>query len=231
MSRTVRRCGRPDRRYHSGEYPDSGERDHSVEQPSRQERRRLWLEQEFDENGYLGATNEPLSKPTLFMTIGAVGSGKSTYAEDLRDNDPNLVVVSPDAVREELTGDPMDQTRNREVWSIVGERVSGALGYGYDTLVDATQANPEDRLKNLAGYREYANEAGLIIVGLYFDTPLEECLRRNTARAENGGRNVPKYVIERMHGWLREHPPSLEDGFDELRTIDPSGQTTNIKTV
>ena len=45
-----------------------------------------------------------MDKPRLYVLVGLSGSGKSTLAAQLAENDKNTIVVSSDAIREELTG-------------------------------------------------------------------------------------------------------------------------------
>ena len=49
---------------------------------------------------------------------GLSGSGKSTIAQKLAEENPNTVIVSSDAIREELTGNYEDQEHNEEVFKI-----------------------------------------------------------------------------------------------------------------
>ena len=45
-----------------------------------------------------------MNKPKLMLLVGLRGSGKSTIAQKLAEENPNTVIVSSDAIREELTG-------------------------------------------------------------------------------------------------------------------------------
>ena len=50
-----------------------------------------------------------MNKPTLWIMCGLNGSGKSTFATQIFNENPNTVIVSSDAIREELTGNYEDQ--------------------------------------------------------------------------------------------------------------------------
>jgi predicted kinase len=55
-----------------------------------------------------------MNKPTLWVMCGLSGSGKSTVATQIAENNENTVIVSSDAIREELTGNYENQEHNEE---------------------------------------------------------------------------------------------------------------------
>ena len=60
-------------------------------------------------------------KPLLTVMVGLSGSGKSTIARtELADE--NTVIVSSDAIREELCGTVEDQSKNVEVFKLFHEK-------------------------------------------------------------------------------------------------------------
>lgn len=59
-----------------------------------------------------------MNKPIMWVLVGLSGSGKSTIATQIANENPNTVIVSSDAIREELTGDYEDQQHNEEVFKI-----------------------------------------------------------------------------------------------------------------
>ena len=64
-------------------------------------------------------------------------------------------------------------------------------------------------------YIRAAKEAGFRVVGYYFRSRVEECMRRNEQRPEN--RRVPLKGILGTAG--RMELPSLDEGFDELHYV------------
>jgi hypothetical protein len=59
------------------------------------------------------------------MLVGIPGCGKSTYLRKV--NSPNVLIVCPDDIRRELTGDISDQSRNGDVWVAAEERIKSGL--------------------------------------------------------------------------------------------------------
>lgn len=45
-----------------------------------------------------------MSKPKLYVMCGLSGSGKSTIAKQIVNDNPDTVVISTDMIREQLTG-------------------------------------------------------------------------------------------------------------------------------
>ena len=58
-----------------------------------------------------------MNRPKLIVMCGLSGSGKSSTAEELAKK-YNAEIVSSDSIREEITGDSMNQTVNEEVFKI-----------------------------------------------------------------------------------------------------------------
>ena len=78
----------------------------------------------------------------LILPIGISGSGKSyIYNKDYKD----CVQVSPDLIREELTGDISNQSKNKEVFKLAFERVDEYLNKGQNVFFDATNVNKGQR--------------------------------------------------------------------------------------
>ena len=150
---------------------------------------------------------------TALIGIGLPGSGKSTVLKQLAVL-CGAAYICPDDIREELTGDAADQSRNGDVWIETYRRIHAELDNGNSVIVDATNAKARDRLNLLRHCDKKAEQ----IIGLWFVTPYQICQERNLAR----DRVVPITAMERMACWLYEDPPSLDEGFDELCLIDTS---------
>lgn len=146
-------------------------------------------------------------KPRVIVLVGLPGSGKSTWAEQQQ-----YTILSSDEMRRLLMDDPTDQ-------SIHG-RVFGSLRYLLRqrlelkrpvTCVDATNITRRDR----RAWIKMAELYGCLPEAVFFDVPVEECLRRNAAR----GRVVPEEAIRIMAEKLAV--PTLEEGFTSVTVIRP----------
>jgi predicted kinase len=146
----------------------------------------------------------------LNILIGVAGCGKSTWAEE---NLADTAIVSSDRMREELTGDPGDQSQNYLVFQRCMDRVRTLLNEGREVTFDATNYSEDLRSMPVQAGRWCAAE----IIGYYFDVGLNEALARNNRRP----RTVPETVIRRQYRLLE--PPALYEA-DRHFAVDAEGR-------
>lgn len=154
-----------------------------------------------------------MSYKNLTMTIGAAGSGKSTWIEreaayDARyDDDTSIYVISSDSIRKELYGDESDQAHNAEVFKEVHRRIHAHLNEPGNVKVyyDATNLSRKRRMDFLKTLSEEVEKVAIV-----FCTPFEIIMKR----MENRERKVPEYVVQR-HLKQLEFPQWFE-GWDHI---------------
>ena len=131
--------------------------------------------------------------PMLELLRGASCSGKSTYAEKRRADDPELVVVSRDAIRFAFFG--KYHGVDEEMVSVIERAaIREGLESGKDVLVDNTNVRRKF-LKALAGI---GFELGADVKVTEFSVDEEVALGRNLIRAAETGRMVPENVIRKQ---------------------------------
>lgn len=132
----------------------------------------------------------PLEIPSdaLVLLIGAAGSGKSTLAARLFPADS---ILSSDALRAEISGDPANQAVNQVIFRLLHERAGRRLAAGQLTVVDATNVAAAARQP----LRRLATRSGRPVIGLVLRLPAALCLARNAGRS---GRVVPQAAVERQ---------------------------------
>ena len=155
----------------------------------------------------------------VMIGIGIPGSGKSTLLKKLA-TEKNMFYICPDDIRVELTGDPLNLDKMKEVWSLTKSRIANALKNNLDIIVDATFAKHNDRKQ----FTKYCKEAGADrVLGLWLRVDPSVAKQRNHLRAKKD-KFVPEYVIDRMYKNLKNNPPSLSDGFDEICIFDENAK-------
>ena len=143
----------------------------------------------------------------LILPIGISGSGKSyIYNKDYKD----YVQVSPDLIREELTGDISNQTKNKEVFKLAFKRVDEYLNKGMDVFFDATNVNKSQR-KNFTD-KYIGTDVNVIYVVLPTDIDLSwKRIRKDISEKKNRS-DVPHFVLVRQK---EQYDNSLELGFND----------------
>jgi predicted kinase len=145
----------------------------------------------------------------VIVLVGLPGSGKSTWAEA-----QGITVLSSDGVRALLADDVANQQIHDDVFATMRYVLRKRLRLGARaTILDATNLLPAHRRP----WVKLAQSLGAAVEAVYFDTPVEECQRRNAARA----RVVPAEVIDAMAGKLRL--PSKSEGFNRVAHVRPDG--------
>ena len=142
-----------------------------------------------------------------YVLVGAPGSGKSTLAADLAESE-NAVVISGDAVREELYGDATIRGSWVEIHNRIDELISESCGL--PLIMDGTHYITSYRREALALLRSYGYTD---ITAVVINPSLATCLARNFKRK----RNVPDYIVKGMHSKLQSSLITLDtEGFDHV---------------
>ena len=131
------------------------------------------------------------------ILVGLPGAGKSTFA---RSRFPAHACVSKDA---------FPNASNKQARQDAA--LHAALGAGRDVVVDNTNVSPAERAAIAAIAR--AHDARVVVY--YIEATTREAVARNEKR--EGRAKVPKVAI--FTSAKRLVPPSLDEGFDELRTV------------
>jgi protein phosphatase len=157
-----------------------------------------------------------IAPDSLVLLVGAAGSGKSTLAARLFAAD---AILSSDALRGMLSGDPADQAATPLAFRVLHAQAARRLAAGLLTVVDATNVEAAARRP----LRLLAAAHARPIVGIVLDLPEDLCQARNAARSE---RVVPAAAVHRQLTALRR---SLAEGqlaaeeFDRLVVLtDPA---------
>ena len=135
----------------------------------------------------------------IVVLVGLPASGKSTWVAER-----GGVAISSDELRRWLRDDATDQTIHGLVFRLMREFVRMRVSLGVPvTYVDATNLTRKHRRP----FVKIAEHMGCVCEAVYFDVPVEECLRRNEGRE----RRVPEGAIRAMAGKLE--PPEEREGF------------------
>lgn len=146
---------------------------------------------------------------TLYITVGLPGSGKSTYAKKFI-KDKDVEYLSSDELRAVYGKDETDQSVTSIVFGHIKRKVDEFLKDGKNVLVDATSVNRKER----SDYINTAKKYGAKVVAIVFKMDRQGLIDRNKKRGEQGGREVPTFVIDKMIAKFEE--PSYDEGIDVI---------------
>lgn len=155
---------------------------------------------------------------TFFQMIGIPGSGKTEKAKQLA-KEYNAVLLSSDAIREEILGDASDQTKNNDVFEVMYKRTCEALNSGRSVIYDATNINHRRRRVLLQQLKAHYNIKAIAIV---MATPIRMCIDRQAIR----DRNVGSDVIWRMVKCF--NVPYWYEGWDDIQICYPEDEEKYI---
>jgi predicted kinase len=162
---------------------------------------------------------------TVYLLIGVQGSGKSFWAA-ANARRLGAEVIASDAVRNELEAQGADASDGDRVFALVNERLKKTLAEGVNVILDSTHARRAWRKAEVATARRF----GATLIGVWFDIPLDVCLKRNAARTGTrwGERAVPEeFLLEVARGF--EGPMTGE--FDEVWRITVNGFLERIERI
>lgn len=149
-----------------------------------------------------------------YIMIGIPGSGKSTLASEMLERmPPDACIVSLDACREQLYGDPSIQGEFEEVKRLFHRQLKSAAEQGYEVIVDNCNAHPAYRRSILQELRQLGYQR---VTGIYVDATVDKAMKQQ----QNRERQVPRSILESMSRSLSSHPPTQEEGFDFLIQVE-----------
>lgn len=147
----------------------------------------------------------------MYIMIGVIGSGKSTWATAMAERDTNISIVSRDSIREMLNGTyHFIPDLERLVEYINRDAMFRVLMSGRSLIVDECNVTKKNRaeLVNWARQRFY----GIKIVGVYCPSRNGNVDRRMES-PRGYSRDLWQSVFDRM---ISQFEPPTVDEFDEL---------------
>ncbi len=155
--------------------------------------------------------------PQAIMLIGMPGSGKSTYIDELKAQNPDrdYIVLSTDDILERLGSEKglnySQAFKNipfKKVQAIFNNDFRQAINNESNIIIDQTNLTVKSRAKKLNKIPEEYKKIGIV-----FSVGEDEMNRRLDERAAKTGKFVPQFVLKNMMGYYI--PPSRSE-FDEI---------------
>ena len=150
----------------------------------------------------------------FYMMVGLPGSGKSTKAEQIK-NEFGAKIFSSDSLRKEKFGDEKIQKDAQAIFKVLLNRCAAFLNAGHTTILDATNLSYKKRMTFL---KELDRKVDLAFskICILMATPYEICYERNRSRE----RVVPDEVMKHMY--CSFYTPTYFEGWDDIQIIYPN---------
>lgn len=143
----------------------------------------------------------------LIMLCGLPSSGKSTYADKLKEQ--GYIAHSSDELRKELFGSVEVQDKNNDLFEELHKRIKQDLCDGKNVVYDATNRNRKKRCNFLRELRRINCKKKAVV----FATPYQDCVDSDKQREKAVGEKV----IRNMY--LTWETPWFGEGFDEIEVV------------
>lgn len=149
-------------------------------------------------------------RPSIVITIGAPGSGKSTWVQNYKKLNPQTKTFSSDQLRSVFGKDENDQSVSKIVFEHIRNEVEKCLRENVSVCIDATNMH----LKARKPWVDLSKKYNVDIKAYVFIEDRSILIDRNINRGRMGGRNVPVEIIDRMLN--NYYPPSFLEGFKDI---------------
>jgi predicted kinase len=122
----------------------------------------------------------------IILCIGLPASGKSTWAKEFCINNPTFVRINKDDIRDLLGSPVFNHKFENSVLDIQRRMGLAVLDTGKSLIVDDTNFAP----KHETYWGIIATTRGIGLGTMFFDTPVEECIERDSKREKPVGKAV-----------------------------------------
>jgi predicted kinase len=191
----------------------------------------LYVVNDFDSTGFnqmypSSRTDEMLSPQTadVILPIGTSGSGKSTFIKSLPQK--NLVVIEPDAMRVEFTGNINDKSKDKEIYNEAANRAIQAIKQGKQVVFDTTNLTKDKRRPFIEAIKKAIPTANIQYKLMELNPELaKQRIKAQIARGENRA-NVSDETIDRH---AESYKQMLEDIKNEpISNFEASNRTDEL---
>ena len=147
--------------------------------------------------------------PDVILPIGTSGSGKSTFIKSLPQE--NLVVIEPDAMRVEFTGNMNDKSKDKEIYIEAANRAVAAIKQGKQVVFDTTNLTKDKRLPFIEAIKKEIPNANIQYKLMELNPELaKQRIKAQLERGENRA-NVSDETIDR-------HATSYKQMLEDIKS-------------
>lgn len=161
----------------------------------------------------------------IYMTMGLPASGKSTFAKECNHDNFDCVRVSKDDLRALLHNSSWSRSNEKQVLRIRDAIIEDCLSHNLSVIVDDTNLHP----KHLTRMQEFADkyDCELVVLDWFTQVDVDECVRRDSQRANPVGRKV---IMDMYNRYLKPTitPPVRVEGAPFAIICDLDGTLADL---
>ena len=168
-----------------------------------------------------GTPTSTNTKTDVILPIGTSGSGKSTFIKSLPQE--NLVVISPDDMRVEFTGDINNKSKDKEIYEEAAKRAVAAIQQGKQVVFDTTNLTKDKRRPFIEAIKKAIPNANIQYKLMELNPELaKQRIKAQIARGENRA-NVSDETIDR-------HAESYKQMLEDIKSEGITNYDTETTT-
>lgn len=153
----------------------------------------------------------------LIFLRGLIGSGKTTWAlEQVKNSKGKIKRVNKDDLRSMIDAGVWSKKNEQQILDVQNSMALGFLLNGFDVILD----NTNFASKHETYWREMSKKYGFDFEIKFFDTPLEECIKRDSLRPNPVGRNI---IMQMYNQYLKPEPPKYNPDLPDCILVDLDG--------
>lgn len=151
----------------------------------------------------------PNNRPSGIFMYGYPAAGKTTFCKKFIKENPEVVYISADAIREEKYGSQDTYGNPIEMYGWILDKMKETLDAGKDFIYDGTNLYKEYR----TDFLDALSERNWNKFCLRINTTKDKCIANHAKR----GRNITQEELN--HYFDINEPPTMEEGWDEIEDV------------
>lgn len=154
----------------------------------------------------------------VIILKGLPASGKSTYAKELIDKNPEKYKrINKDELRLMLDNNHWSKANEKFILKIRNDLICQALIDHKSVIIDDTNLHPkhEQAIRKIVDEWNKTSKDNVQVEIQFFDTPIEECIKRDLKRQNSVGEDV----IRRMYSHFLKKPIEKYENNNNLPEI------------
>lgn len=158
-----------------------------------------------------------LKRPFAIILVGLPGSGKTTVANHITSNNPDIFALSTDSLIEEYAEkhglnyfEAFNQLEFKDITIKYERQLLENSSQKKNLILDQTHLRKNKRVEKV----RQLTSIGYKVVAIACVIPMDILLERLAEREKETGKHIPNSVLNNMH--KNYEPPTIDEGFSTI---------------